>query len=615
MQMMQQKAGQMQRDPSDMDGNRGRPASPGSTDNAPSPSKRARLDGGPFPNQGGMMQNGRPAGAMPGQPQVGTGPIPAQVQQMLLNSGIDPGSLTPVQLNTIAQQTPAVQAKTIAMYTANFQQHHGNQMPNKQMPNGPGGPQGQGSPMIPQGPDAATLTNFYNPGEMAPGGLRQVGAAPGQAAGGSNHALQDYQMQLMLLEQQNKKRLMMARQEQEIGPVTRQDGQPGPGGNGAPPGGPNTQNFQGNSPQGARSGASPNPAEQMKRQAQIGNAGMSSPLPDSRGSPGASGMNFMSNQMDANQAPHFFKGNGMDNGMMQGVAMNGMRPPNAHPGQAFNPQMNQAQMMAARQQQAAAAGQGGPPMQWPGGQPNGNPMQGVAGPQGQVQGTPQQRAAAMPPPSAPAAGANNANARNTASPQATTAAPPTPQQGNKANPKKKDTKASKSKVRATCTLPPSLHTLHSFIADMGLMQAAAQKKSNANLNAAAAAGATPAADAPPDGAEPPATPITPINPGNFAKGQNPAVVPNGQPAPAAGVPPAAIVPPANPDPNQVPSFMADGSMEFNTNVDLGFNANPMAEDMVDFDFDSFLNPNDGVDESYDLNMSNFEGLDGTIGAE
>ena len=30
-----------------------------------------------------------------------------------------------------------------------------------------------------------------------------------------NHALQDYQMQLMLLEQQNKKRLLMARQEQD----------------------------------------------------------------------------------------------------------------------------------------------------------------------------------------------------------------------------------------------------------------------------------------------------------------------------------------------------------------------------------------------------------------
>lgn len=36
--------------------------------------------------------------------------------------------------------------------------------------------------------------------------------------GGSNHALQDYQMQLMLLEQQNKKRLMMARQEQDVAP-------------------------------------------------------------------------------------------------------------------------------------------------------------------------------------------------------------------------------------------------------------------------------------------------------------------------------------------------------------------------------------------------------------
>jgi hypothetical protein len=449
MQMMQQqKANQMQRDPSDMDGTRARPASPGSTDNAPSPSKRARLDGaGPFPNQAAMMQNGRPAGAMPGQQQVGSGPNSTQVQQLLMSNGIDPGSLDPVQFNTLSRQSPAVQAKTIAVYAANLQQHHGNQMPNKQMPNGPGGPQGQGSPMVPQAPDAATLTNFYNPGEMAAGGMRQVNATPGQGAGGSNHALQDYQMQLMLLEQQNKKRLMMARQEQDMGAMPRADGQQGgpagPGGAGAPAGGPNAQNFQGNSPGGAaRSGASPNPTEQMKRNAQqMGNTGMGSPLPDSRGSPGAS-MNFMSNQMDPNQAPHFFKGNGMENGMMNAVQMNGMRPPGAHPGQPFNPQLNQQQMMA-RQQQAAGAGQGGPQMQWQGG-PNGQ-MPGATGPQGQVQGTPQQRAA-MPPPSAPAGGANNANARNTASPQATTAAPPTPQQANKANPKKKDTKAAKSKV-------------------------------------------------------------------------------------------------------------------------------------------------------------------------
>ncbi len=36
-----------------------------------------------------------------------------------------------------------------------------------------------------------------------------------QAAGRGNHALQYYQMQLMLLEQQNKKRLLMARQDQD----------------------------------------------------------------------------------------------------------------------------------------------------------------------------------------------------------------------------------------------------------------------------------------------------------------------------------------------------------------------------------------------------------------
>lgn len=38
---------------------------------------------------------------------------------------------------------------------------------------------------------------------------------PAAAANPGNHALQDYQMQLMLLEQQNKKRLLMARQEQD----------------------------------------------------------------------------------------------------------------------------------------------------------------------------------------------------------------------------------------------------------------------------------------------------------------------------------------------------------------------------------------------------------------
>lgn len=59
----------------------------------------------------------------------------------------------------------------------------------------------------------------------------------GQPNSGGNHVLQDYQMQLMLLEKQNKKRIMMARQEQDsVGSIPR-DGQGGSG--------PNGQLFQG----------------------------------------------------------------------------------------------------------------------------------------------------------------------------------------------------------------------------------------------------------------------------------------------------------------------------------------------------------------------------------
>ncbi|KLU83704.1 hypothetical protein MAPG_02755 [Magnaporthiopsis poae ATCC 64411] len=496
MQMLaqQQKQGQMVRDPSDMDGSRQRPASPNSTDNAPSPSKRARLDAGPFnPNQPGMLPNGRPAGqVMPGQ-QVGHGP--QQMQQMFLANGVDPTGTT---------------------YAQNLQQHHGNQMPNKPMPNA-GGPQGQGSPMVPGGPDSTAINAYYNAGEMAGG--------PGMRPGG------------------------------------------GPGGAGA-------QNRE-----------SPNP------------------------------LSFIGNQMDPNSAPHFYKGMNEMNGNMVAAQMNGMaRPPSSHPGQPPFNQMNpqQQQMMAAARQQQLAAqqqqqqqqqaqqqsqqqpgGPGGPPMQWQGG-PNGNPMAGgpqggpqQAGPQGQhVLGTPQQRAAMPPPPTA--AANSNANQRNqTASPQVSTAAPPTPQQGNKAAPKKKDSKAKD------------------------------KKKSNANLNAAA--GSTPAPDAPTDGEPPtPATPMTPMASQSFAnKAQNAGTtaapvaqpLPNGQPpagAPAAAPP---VAPPQHADPNQFGMGDMDfGGMEF---------ANPLTSSDVlnDFDFETFLH--DSVEENgFDFNPSTF-GMEGAneIGAE
>ncbi|KAK9417034.1 hypothetical protein SUNI508_09273 [Seiridium unicorne] len=595
MAMMQQQAkqNQMQRDPSDMDGNR-RPASPGSTDNAPSPSKRPRLEGqAPFnPQQAGMMPNGRPQQqGMPGQ-QVGIGNNPTQLARvqaatkLLLSHDIDPSTLTPEKFQNFANQPPNAQKNSIATYSQNLQQHHGQQMPNKGMANP--GPQGQGSPMMQQGPNPADISTLYNANEF--GGAMRPGPGNGQG-GGSNHALQDYQMQLMLLEQQNKKRLMMARQEQDsMGNIPRGDGPavPGPGGPQGPPG-PNGQAFPDTSPQGARTGASPNPSDQMKRGTpQMNSAGIPSPLPEgaqSRGSPNP--MGFMPNPptMDPTMpgAQQFFKGmNGMEANMVNGPHMNGaMRPPSSHPNQPFNGQVNPQQMMAARQ---AQGGQGGPnQMQWQGG-PNGAMM--PQGPQGQVQGTPQPRNAQMPPPSAPGPASGTANGRTQpSSPATSNAAPPTPQQSTKAAPKKKDTKGAK--------------------------KAAANKKSNANT------GATPAAESSQDQEPPtPATPITPANPAaNFAKnGQNAGgpPVPNAQTtAPPA---PAPVAPQAHPDPSA--GFGMDNTAAMNFEIGSLDFANPIDSNNVlqDFDFDSFLHDGDAGGDGFDF-TNTFDMQGGEIATE
>ena len=435
--LAQQKQQQMQRDPSD-GSNQQRPQSPGSAENAPSPSKRPRLDGTPFNPQ--QMQNGRgQAGGMPQQ--VGeTGPSNAiQAAHLQLANGIEPNNLTAQQFPVPGGANATAQARTLAGYQANLAQQQAGQMPGvKAMPN-PGGPQNQGSPMMTQGQDGGAIANYYNPGDMGPNGLR--GGPGGQPGGGGNHALQDYQMQLMLLEQQNKKRLMMARQEQDSMAMPRPDGS----GQGGPGMGPNGQPFQGTSPQGPRSVNSPNPGDQMKRGTPHMNpGGMPSPLPEgqSRGSPGGN-MSFMPGQIDPNgMNPQYFKMNGMDPNMVGGMP-NGMRPPSSHPqgGRFNNNQMTpQQQMVMAQQQQQQQAGgvQG-----WQNG-PNGQMMPGAQGPPQQM-GTPQQRQ--MPPPSAPATGAAANGRTQTSSPQQN-AAPPTPSQTNKANPKgkKNDSKDSKAKV-------------------------------------------------------------------------------------------------------------------------------------------------------------------------
>jgi hypothetical protein len=431
MQMMQKNA--MQRDPSGGDQQQ-RSGSPGSAENAPSPSKRQRIDGGGngFNQQ---IPNGR--GQQLPQQVGSSGPSNAiQAAHMQLANGIESNSLTAEQFQNIPGN--AQQARTLTQYQANLAQQQKTQMPGA-LPNQ--GPQNQGSPsMMAGGQDTGAIAGYYNAGEMG-NGMRAGQPGQGQPGGSGNHALQDYQMQLMLLEQQNKKRLMMARQEQD-GMVQ------GGGREGAPGGmGPNGQPFPGTSPQGPRSVNSPNPTDQMKRGTPHMNPGIPSPLPtdpQSRGSPSAMNFNMPGGQMDPNMAAPYFKmtNGGMDPNMVGAMQANRMQPPpSSHPG-GFQNALTPQQAAMVRQQANNANGQ------WPNGQmmpgPNqGAPQQNIAGP-----GTPQQRQ--MPPPAPPAAGAA-ANGRAPSSPQQS-AAPPTPQQGNKANPSKKknESKETKAKVIHYC---------------------------------------------------------------------------------------------------------------------------------------------------------------------
>jgi hypothetical protein len=226
---------------------------------------------------------------------------------------------------------------------------------------------------------------MYQAGRMGVQGQMQGGAA----AQSGNHALQDYQMQLMLLEQQNKKRLMMARQEQDN--QVQRDGAPMP-----------VMGGTGMSPSGSRSGTSPNPAEQMKRTPQLGGMPGSPSAGENMQGRSPAGMNFMNGSMPDGFNPMF-----MNDKQGMGPGGPNMRPPTS---------MN---MQGGRM---AGQFQGGQPMVQQQSQPGQQPM-----------GTPGQRE--MPPPQAPAGSANRNQASSPA--QSGGNAPPTPSQTNKANPKKK----------------------------------------------------------------------------------------------------------------------------------------------------------------------------------
>ncbi|KAJ0420431.1 hypothetical protein BJY00DRAFT_323899 [Aspergillus carlsbadensis] len=557
MQMMQ-----MQREHSDIDMNGHRPQSPSSAENAPSPSKRPRLEGGPMNGQQ-LVPNGRGQGqAMPGQPN------PA----MMMQNGLTPRSMNPNQFGAFQQANPAAQPKSIQVYAQNLALHHSRSAMNNQgMPNGlmnPGVMPNQADLVpMPDGQGMYPMNGDFYGG--ANGQMAQVRAGV-QTPGGQhgNHALQDYQMQLMLLEQQNKRRLMMARQEQDSmarGP----DGQPLPGQGQQQPG---QQMPPGTSPQGSRTGASPNPNDQMKRGtpkiAQSGLPGSPS-APDAmmqgRGSP----MNF-TGQMPPEMAPQFFMKGMQDN--MQGP--NGMRPPSSNP--AFTgPQMGQPIPAGAANRMPNGA--------WQQPQQGGQPLMPQQSPviQPPTTGTPQS-ANSMPPPQAPPTAANNR--QPPPSPQTGAAAPPTPQQSTKPPPKKKEPKD----------------------------RAKRPTKKNQAAAAAAAANtaATPSSEAEHPPTPTPSTPITPQHQQSFGKQGGGATTGAPQQPTSAPMQQTLVQPP----PDQTQQSFNDLSIPDPSAFSLDFSALENPDILENFDFDTFLNTDtDTAGFGFDPSISYTDGVE--TGAE
>lgn len=501
-------------------------------------------------------------GSMPGGPNG----------QMMLPDGMN-GMPQQPQMNAFGGSTPGVQNKSLEVYSQNLLAQQQNQGLNN-LPKGMN-PGVQGSPMVQQGADGAFMEQ----------GGRGALVPPGQQPATGNHALQDYQMQLMLLEQQNKKRLLMARQEQDNISQVPQGSAP-MGQSGFP---------QAMSPSGNRSGPSPNPADQMKRgtpkMGQVGVPG--SPMPDAIQNRGSPAPNFDPNQIAPNMPSQFYA--------QMGAGPNGMmRPPSSHPG--FNmgamQNMNPQQLESFRQQNGGRMPNGwpqpGPPhmMQQPGQQQGQQPPQ---------MGTPRQPQNAMPPPPAPQAGEP---ARTQPSSPATQPAPPTPNQGNKANPKKKGEGKE-----------PANRKVSTVLIDVGELPLTIVQKT-----AKKAAGATPAAE--PD--QPPptptaSTPITPMHNQTFGNQKN-GTGPQNQP-PAAAAQPAA---PPPMDPVAQPFGALDNEVNSyspvlhhkHTNVLQNFGTLDFTMDgdnvLENFDFDSFLHTDDGTNGfTFDSSLGFPDGVEAT----
>ncbi|TKA68895.1 hypothetical protein B0A55_08398 [Friedmanniomyces simplex] len=426
----------MERQGSQMDMSGPRSNSPGSGD-APSP-KRQRLDGnmqqmgqrpGP-PNQMAANSVGHPTSSHPGTPNMSM-TVPdsgyAHAEQLLRQKGIDPSALAPQQLQHLAMQPANFQAKSVETYKASVSQtmqaamnKSGQGMPQNASANMGGS---QGSPMSMEMAGefyAASGANGARGPSLPPGmpGQAASAVAAGQAAsnGNGNHALQDYQMQLMLLEQQNKQRLLMARQEQDS---MSNPGKPPTGSGGF---------QQGMSPGAHGRGGDPSPnAGDMQRGTPKMNKGMS-PNGD-RGSP-------QPGMMGSGMGPDQLRQHMLANGQM-------MRPPSSHPIGPRGVPLSHEQMMMMRSQSGVI-----PNGNWQQGQ--GQPM--MAGQSGQGPPGPNMtpRQQPMGPPPAPPVGTGPSS-------PAQAPAPPTPSQTAKAKPgsKKNEGKKGKKGAQNTSATPAS----------------------------------------------------------------------------------------------------------------------------------------------------------------
>lgn len=545
---------QMERSNSQMEMNGPRSNSPGSGD-APSP-KRQRIEGNMQQMQRPGLQGQMSNQVGPDSPSASLDPAAARHTRELLGSyGIDTSTMPEDQIQMIASQPTNNTIKSLDVYSRQMQRTMSSAMNNASSDTNKGmppnvaaamGPAGsQGSPMSQAGMDGA-MGDFN--GGMRPGMVPNAAVAVAGAQAGANngnHALQDYQMQLMLLEQQNKKRLLMARQEQDS--MTQ-------------PGMPQHAQFAPNmSPQGSRAGGpSPNPNDMARGTPKMQPGTSPNGQMQGRGSP----------------APGGFDPNGVPPNMRAQMVMgpNGQMLPRSHPQQQFpgTQQLTQQHMDMFNRQSGGMM-------------PNGTFPGGPQMPQGMMPGqpgpgpqqippnmTPRQGNQAMPPPPAPQP--NQTGGTQPSSP-APSAAPPTPSQANKPKPgNKKDAKNNKVRNFPTPNDSPR-------VADV-------DKQKGANKKGAP----TPASESEQPPTPTPATPITPMHPTvPFQK--------NGQGQPGQ-MPPQNGQPQQMPQQQQMPDMSAgqqpfgnlgDGNGGGFQDMNLDFGTLEGGDVLDNFDFDSFLN--------------------------